>query len=146
VFNTTPGVKSVANFYRENSFGKLSVTPAFTGGSHPGIVSVTVADDHPDCGQNFDYLTETTIISHALAWAKDTAGNVSQGKLAVVAIEQTAPVPSAPGIPAYYNKLNVPLVLKATGQDSAKRLSGNASPAAPDRNVEPERSSAPPRT
>ncbi|BCG48358.1 hypothetical protein GEOBRER4_n3246 [Citrifermentans bremense] len=69
VFDTTPGVKSVANYYKENSFGKLNVVPAFSGGTHPGVVSVTVPDSHPNCGQNTTYSVETTIISHALAQA-----------------------------------------------------------------------------
>ncbi len=72
VFDTTPGVKSVANFYRENSFGNLSIVPAFSGGSHPGVVSVTVADNHPNSGQSSNYSVETTIISHALAQAAAT--------------------------------------------------------------------------
>ena len=72
IFNTTPGVKSVANFYSENSFGNLSLVPAFTGGSHPGVVSVTVADNHPNSGQATNYAVETTIISHALAQAAAT--------------------------------------------------------------------------
>jgi len=72
IFNTTAGVKSVANFYSENSFGNLSLVPAFTGGSHPGVVSVTIADNHPNSGQSTNYAVETTIISHALAQAAAT--------------------------------------------------------------------------
>jgi M6 family metalloprotease-like protein len=69
IFDTTPGVKSVANFYHQNSFGNLTVTPAFTGTTHPGIVAVTIADNHPNCGKSFDKSTEMTILSHALAQA-----------------------------------------------------------------------------
>lgn len=69
VFDTTPGAKSVANFYKDNSFGTLTVAPAFTGGTHPGVVSVTIPDSHPNSGNSYNYTLETTVIGHALAQA-----------------------------------------------------------------------------
>ncbi len=83
VFNLAD--KSVARFYADNSFGALSVNPV----SHtqsvatPGVISVTVGDNHPNSGSAFNYATESTIINHALAQAAtyldfasyDTDGN-----------------------------------------------------------------------
>jgi M6 family metalloprotease-like protein/uncharacterized repeat protein (TIGR02543 family) len=83
VFNLAD--KSVAKFYEDNSFRALSVIPV----SHtqsvvtPGVISVTVADNHPNSGSAFNYGTESTIINHALAQAAtyldfasyDTDGN-----------------------------------------------------------------------
>jgi M6 family metalloprotease-like protein len=85
VFDTKTGVKSVANYYKQNSFGKLAISPAFTGGSHPGVVAVTIADYHPNSGSSYNYATETTIISHALALAAATVNlsgfDITTGKV-----------------------------------------------------------------
>ena len=69
VFNL--GDKSVARFYRDNSSGVLSVTPVnhTQAGNPPGIVSVSVADNHPNSGGNSNYATESAIINHALTQA-----------------------------------------------------------------------------
>ncbi len=49
VFNTSAGVKSVANFYTDNSFGKVAITPiSHTQAGNPsGVVTVTVPLPHP---------------------------------------------------------------------------------------------------
>ena len=77
--------KSVAKFYQENSFGALSVSPVShtQAGVPAGIVSVTIADNHPNSGGNSTYASESAIINHALAQAAtyvdfasyDTNGN-----------------------------------------------------------------------
>lgn len=49
VFNTTPGVKSIANYYKDNSFNLLSVSPVThtQPGNPPGVVTVSIAYPHP---------------------------------------------------------------------------------------------------
>lgn len=72
VFSTAPGVKSVANFYKDNSHSKLAVTPinhTQNGNATPGVVNVTLAINHPDYGGTFDYGTETAWLNQALAAA-----------------------------------------------------------------------------
>lgn len=70
LFDTAAGAKSVAKFYKDNSFNALSVTPAaHTQSATPGVISVTVSDNHPNSGSNYDYTTETTILNHALTEA-----------------------------------------------------------------------------
>ena len=71
IFDTTPGVLSVANYYHDNSFGTLTITPAAhsQAGNPQGIVTVTIADNHPNSGNIYNYATETTILNHALAQA-----------------------------------------------------------------------------
>src|SRR5512143_1968720 len=53
-FSTTPGVKSVVNFYNDNSFGALTVTPAAhsQSGNPVGIVRVALSTNHPDYGSS----------------------------------------------------------------------------------------------
>jgi M6 family metalloprotease-like protein len=85
IFSTTAGVKSVANYYSDNSFGTLSISPVThtQPGNPQGVVTVTIADAHPNCGGNFNYSTESAILNHALAQAAtyvnfaafDTNGN-----------------------------------------------------------------------
>jgi|GEM_PF-4507975 len=84
IFNTAAGVKSMANFYYENSYGLMSVSPAAhsQSGNPTGIITVTVSDNHPNYGSNYIYATETTILNHALAQASpyiDFAGYDSNG-------------------------------------------------------------------
>jgi M6 family metalloprotease-like protein len=84
IFDTSSGVKSMANYYAQNSYGTLTVSPAAhtQTGNPAGLISVTVADKHPNCGSNSDYTTETTIMNHALAQAAknvDFAGFDSDG-------------------------------------------------------------------
>lgn len=70
-FSTATGAKSVANYYKQNSFTKMSISPVphtQNGGANPGLVTVTVADYHPDT-QDPTYAVESTWINHALAKA-----------------------------------------------------------------------------
>lgn len=69
VFDETK--KSVAKYYRDNSFGMLTLTPvAHTQpGSPPGIISVTISDNHPDYGDNTNSAIQTIISNHALSQA-----------------------------------------------------------------------------
>jgi M6 family metalloprotease-like protein len=71
IFNTTAGVKSMANFYSVNSYGLMSISPASHSqpGNPAGIITVTVSDNHPNYGKNYTYGTETTILNHALTQA-----------------------------------------------------------------------------
>ena len=70
VFDTTAGAKSVAKYFKDNSFSTLNVLPAaHTQSATPGVVSVTIADNHPNSGKSFDYTSETTVLNHALAQA-----------------------------------------------------------------------------
>ncbi|BEH11541.1 hypothetical protein GSUET_31530 [Geobacter sulfurreducens subsp. ethanolicus] len=63
VFSTTPGVKSVANFYKDNSFNTLSINPVThsQAGNPNGVVTVTVPHLHPDNGT-----TESTWVVAAI--------------------------------------------------------------------------------
>ncbi len=72
VFSTTPGVKSVANFYKDNSFGQMSINPVpnTQAGAPAGVVTVTIADNHPDYADNYTKATETPWLNHALDQAK----------------------------------------------------------------------------
>jgi M6 family metalloprotease-like protein len=95
IFDTTPGVKSVVNYYKDNSFGNLVITPAAHSqpGNPAGIITVTVADSHPNSGSNFNYTVETTILNHALAQAasylnfasfdSNNNGTLEQSELAI---------------------------------------------------------------
>ncbi|WP_243313129.1 M6 family metalloprotease domain-containing protein [Fundidesulfovibrio agrisoli] len=72
VFSTAPGVKSVANFYKDNSHSKLAVTPinhTQNGNATPGVVNVTIASNHPNYGGNYTYPAETAWLNQALAAA-----------------------------------------------------------------------------
>ncbi|GAB2529358.1 M6 family metalloprotease domain-containing protein [Simplicispira piscis] len=68
LFDTTTNAKSVVNYYKENSFGKLTIYPAehTQVGSPSGIVKVTLPQAHPNCGSSCTYITETTWIQAAL--------------------------------------------------------------------------------
>lgn len=68
IFDTTAGAKSVVNYWKENSFGKLTVAPAAhtQSGSPAGVVKVTLAQNHPNCGGSCSYSTETAWIQAAL--------------------------------------------------------------------------------
>jgi M6 family metalloprotease-like protein len=70
IFDTTAGAKSVAKYFKDNSFSTLNVLPAtHTQSATPGVVSVTITDNHPNSGNSFNYTSETTILNHALAQA-----------------------------------------------------------------------------
>ncbi len=69
VFGVNPN--SVAAYYRDNSFGKITVSPVThtQPGSPPGVITVSLPDPHPNYGNSFDYATETAWINRALAAA-----------------------------------------------------------------------------
>ncbi|WP_243439781.1 M6 family metalloprotease domain-containing protein [Fundidesulfovibrio soli] len=72
LFNTAPGVKSVANYYLDNSHSKLVVTPinhTQNSNATPGVVNVTLGINHPNYGGTFDYSVETAWLNQALAAA-----------------------------------------------------------------------------
>jgi M6 family metalloprotease-like protein len=71
IFSTTHGAKSVANFFAENSFGKMELSPiAHTQPGNPlGIITANIADSHPNSAGAFNYTVESTILNHALAQA-----------------------------------------------------------------------------
>jgi len=94
-FSTSPGALSVANYFRDNSFGSLTLNPVThsQAGSPAGIITVSIAAAHPNSGSNFNYATETNILNLALAQAAnhidfaayDTSGNgnLEQAELTV---------------------------------------------------------------
>lgn len=64
VFSTLTGVKSVANYYKDNSFNNLLIIPVShtqNSGSSPGVVSVSVNMPHPYNGTE-----ESTWVSAAI--------------------------------------------------------------------------------
>ena len=85
LFDTTANAKSVVNYYKENSFNKLTIYPAEHTqiGSPSGVVKVTLPQVHPNCGSSCTYVAETTWIQAALNQASfsvnfnafDTNGN-----------------------------------------------------------------------
>ena len=60
IFDTTTNAKSVVNYYKENSFNNLIISPAehTQVGSPAGVVKVTLPQTHPNCGQSCSYPTE----------------------------------------------------------------------------------------
>ncbi|MDD2923808.1 M6 family metalloprotease domain-containing protein [Rhodoferax sp.] len=62
---------SVAQYYKDNSFNNISITPvAHTQPGNPaGIVSVNLGQAHPGCAGSCSYSTESTWINSALAAA-----------------------------------------------------------------------------
>ncbi|MCE5197373.1 MAG: M6 family metalloprotease domain-containing protein [Armatimonadota bacterium] len=71
IFSTDPGQKSVANFYNDNSFGIVSMQPVphTQPDNPPGIVTVTVPQNHPNCGKEWDYTVESAWINSAFSAA-----------------------------------------------------------------------------
>lgn len=65
--------KSVAKFFKDNSFSQLTIAPAThsQAGNPAGILSVTVPDNHPDYGKDYDIATEKILLNHALEQAAD---------------------------------------------------------------------------
>jgi M6 family metalloprotease-like protein len=63
--------QSVAKYYQDNSFGSISVVPVTStqSGSPSGVVSVSLARNHPNCGSSCSYSTESGWINSALAAA-----------------------------------------------------------------------------
>ncbi|MDD2919821.1 M6 family metalloprotease domain-containing protein [Rhodoferax sp.] len=62
---------SVATYYEDNSFDALAISPVpHTQVASPaGVVTVTLAQNHPNCGINCSYATESGWINNALAAA-----------------------------------------------------------------------------
>ncbi len=71
LFQTGTGVKSVRQYYKDNSFNLLDIEPiAHTQSGNPsGVVTVTIGIDHPNYGGTFNYATETAWLNLALAQA-----------------------------------------------------------------------------
>ncbi|UFS68797.1 M6 family metalloprotease domain-containing protein [Geomonas sp. RF6] len=71
IFDTTPGVKSLANFYHDNSYGAITVAPAAhtQSGNPPGIITATITDPHPNYGGDISYSADTAVANHALLQA-----------------------------------------------------------------------------
>lgn len=80
VFDTTPGVKSVANYYKDNSFSTLNIQPvSHTQADNPaGVVTVTVPYVHPYNGTSEQTWVPAAInaaASYVDFAALDTDGN-----------------------------------------------------------------------
>lgn len=77
LFDTTPGAKTMANFYNDNSQGLITPVPApntQTTNPNGGIVTVSINQNHPNTGTanypaNRQYRIETGWINDALAAA-----------------------------------------------------------------------------
>jgi M6 family metalloprotease-like protein len=63
--------KTVAAFYRDNSFGRVSIVPVASKqpGSQPGVVTVALKQKHPNCENKCKYATETAWVNLALEGA-----------------------------------------------------------------------------
>jgi len=95
IFDATVGVKSMARFFTENSYGTLTVSPAphSQAGNPTGIITVAVADNHPNFGGGFNFSAEVAVLNHALTQAAsfinfdsyDTNGNglLEQSELSI---------------------------------------------------------------
>ncbi|MHB1458706.1 MAG: M6 family metalloprotease domain-containing protein [Armatimonadota bacterium] len=68
-FDTTPGVKSMANFYKDNSRGKVSIVPlASSQPSLPsGVVKIKMSGNHPNIAGSFNYYTEVDCLNEVLS-------------------------------------------------------------------------------
>ncbi|MBT1071064.1 DUF4082 domain-containing protein [Pelotalea chapellei] len=73
LFSTTPGMKSMVNFFYENSSANVTISPAShtQPGSPAGIVSVNIADMHPYGGTSGDSATLATHILDQVAYYVD---------------------------------------------------------------------------
>jgi len=71
LYDTTAGVKSMANFFSDNSFGAISVLPAphTEPGNPPGVITTTVSATHPDYGGYINPWADSAIAAEALAQA-----------------------------------------------------------------------------
>lgn len=70
-FSSTAGAKSLANYFNDNSIGKVSISPVThtQTGNPAGVISVTLAGNHPNTGSVLNLATETTWANQALAAA-----------------------------------------------------------------------------
>ncbi|WP_005031275.1 M6 family metalloprotease domain-containing protein [Holophaga foetida] len=70
LFQTGTGVKSVRQFYRDNSYNVVDIQPvSHTQSSTSGVVSVTIAANHPNYGEDGTYSAEIAWLNLALAQA-----------------------------------------------------------------------------
>lgn len=74
IYNSTPGVKSVVNFYDDNSRGLLQPVPAPHSQSSLGVIEVSINKKHPNTGNSNQgvsrkYSIETSWINAALSAA-----------------------------------------------------------------------------
>jgi M6 family metalloprotease-like protein len=71
IFNT--GASSVAKYYQDNSYSSVSISPVThtQAGSPSGVLTVNLAQNHPNCGNisGCNYATESAWINGALAAA-----------------------------------------------------------------------------
>ncbi|MES2951503.1 MAG: M6 family metalloprotease domain-containing protein, partial [Pseudomonadota bacterium] len=67
----SPTGTSVNKYFQDNSFGAVSITPVThtQQGSPAGVVSVSLAQSHPNCGSNCSYPSEAAWVNNALASA-----------------------------------------------------------------------------
>ena len=68
----SPTGSSVAKYYQDNSFSKISIAPVAhtqSGGSPAGVVTVSLGQNHPGCGGSCSYATEAGWINNALSAA-----------------------------------------------------------------------------
>lgn len=72
-FSTTSGAKSLANYFKDNSISKVSISPVShtQSGNPAGVISVTLAGNHPNTGSTLNLATETTWANQALTAASD---------------------------------------------------------------------------
>ncbi|RNC69234.1 MAG: M6 family metalloprotease domain-containing protein, partial [Desulfuromonadales bacterium] len=91
IFDTAPGALSVANFYNDNSFGAMTISPAThtQPGNPQGIVTVTIANTHPNLGSSSNYATESAVLNAALAQAASYVNFASFDTNANGTIEQS---------------------------------------------------------
>lgn len=80
VFDTT--AKSVTKYYKENSFDSLTISPVphSQPGSPPGVVSVSLATNHPNTGGSYSFTSDQTWGNSALKKVTD-AGYVDFNSL-----------------------------------------------------------------
>ena len=72
-FNTTSGAKSLANYFKDNSISKVSISPVThtQAGNPDGVISVTLTADHPNTRGTLNLATETIWANAALEAASD---------------------------------------------------------------------------
>lgn len=85
IFNQTAGAKSTLKFFEDNSFGSMHVVPVThtQSGNPAGVVTVTLATNHPDYAGGITSAVETPWVTDALTRASayvdfsalDTNGN-----------------------------------------------------------------------
>ena len=73
VLSTTAGNKSVANFYKDNTHGKLSITPVpqTQTADNQGVLTVSIDLNQPNYGKYYTYALETEWLNLATAAAAD---------------------------------------------------------------------------